>query len=130
MYWIELLNPNLNLTKGGSSGWEEMVEKRKLNLTEDVLKKRGKAISESRKKLYDDPEKKKILIEKCKLFLNNGYKNQKTGSDSPIAKKIINTDTGEVYGSVKEVAKMLNINYTSFINRIKRGSKTLPYRYL
>ncbi len=130
IYWIEQLKPTLNLTKGGSSGWEQMVEKRKINTSKEVARKRGIAISEARKKLYEDPEKKKWLIEHSGIYLNNGYKNQKTGGDSPNAKKIMNINTGEIYDSVKDAAKMNNINYCSFITILKKGSKTLPFKYI
>jgi group I intron endonuclease len=130
MYWIEQLNPTLNLTRGGSSGWEQMVEKRKINTSKEVARKRGIAISEARKKLYQDPEKKKWLIEHSGIYLNNGYKNQKTGGDSPIAKKIMNTDTGEIFGSAKDAAKSVNVHYGSFIARVKKNSETLPFKYI
>jgi hypothetical protein len=129
-YWIEKLTPELNLTKGGDGGWELMVESNKGRLSKEVLIKRGIAISEARKKLYQDPEKKKWLIEHSGIYLNNGYNNQKTGGDSPNAKKIMNINTGEIYDSVKDAAKMNNINYCSFITRLKKGSKTLPFKYI
>jgi group I intron endonuclease len=129
-YWIEELKPTLNLTKGGDGGWEVMVGNLKGRVSAEVLKERGKAISASRKKLYEDPERRKWLIEHSGIFLNNGYKNQKTGGDSPMAKKVMNTDTGEIFGSLKDAAKSVNVNYKSFINRLKKNSKTLPFKYI
>ena len=153
--WIKLLSPNLNMTEGGDGGEilnergkeimkskniyneeyrKKMSEKMKsIKLTPEQLKERGRKISEARKKLYSDPETKKRLIEQSKIQQSDGYKKQKRGSDSPNAKRVINIETKEVYGSLKDVAKIHKLNYKTLINRMNEyGGKpnTTPYRYL
>jgi group I intron endonuclease len=152
-FWISNLSPELNLTKGGDGGellTEEEKERRRniiyteeykqkmslimlsLNITKEKLRQRGQKISDSRKKLYNDPIKKQWLIEHSGIHNSQGYKNQKKGSNSPIAKKVINIETGEIYGSLKETAEKTNMIYTTLlanINEYKHTNKT-PYRYL
>jgi group I intron endonuclease len=153
MYWIEQLSPRLNLTKGGDGGellTEEEKERRKvevynekyrsnmskvmksLTLPQELITERGKKISESRKKLYEDPERKKWLIEHSGIHNSKGYLNQKKGGESPNAKKVINIETGEIYNSLKDVARIYNRNYKTLVcilNEYKGSNKT-NFRYL
>lgn len=151
MYWIEQLSPRLNLTKGGDGGellTEEEKQRRRVEVYNEeygskmsktlmsicpkTLKPRNVKISESRKKLYEDPERKKWLIEHSGIHNSKGYLNQKKGGDSPLAKKVINIETGEIYNSLKDVARIYNRNYKSLVcilNEYKRPNKT-NFRYL
>jgi len=151
-YWINELSPKLNMTEGGDGGEilteeakkyrkniytegyrEKMSEKMKsLDISKEKLLERGKKISESRKKLYQNPEEKERLISVSNIRNSNGHKNQKKGGESPIAKKVINIITGEIYNSLKDVAISNKLNYSSLINRLRerKGPNTTPYRYL
>jgi group I intron endonuclease len=148
-YWISVLTPTLNLTEGGDGGevlTEEEKSRRKSEVYTDQYRKNmstimtgkkrdesvGKKISESRKKLYDDPERKKWLIENSGIHNSKGYLNQKLRGDSPNAKKVINIETGEVFDCLKDVSEKFNINYKSLITRLSesRRKNTTPFRYL
>ncbi len=55
----------------------------------------------------------------------------KRGGNSPFAKKVINTVTGEIYPSVKDAAEILKINYSSLTSRLRKDSNKVFYlRYL
>ena len=149
MFWINQLSPTLNLTKGGDGGEllteDEKIRRRSEVYTEEYRKKlsdimtgksngvsAGEKISKSRKKLYEDPERKKWLIEHSGIFNSKGHLNQKKRGDSPNAKKVINLETGEIFGSLKDVAEKYNRNYASLIsilNEYKRPNNS-PFRYL
>jgi group I intron endonuclease len=151
IFWINELSPTLNLTQGGDGGEllteSEKERRRQLVYNQEYRKKmseimklssqikakeRGKKISDSRKKLYEDPERKKWLIENSGIFRNNGYLNQKKRGESPNAKRVINTETGEIFDCLKDVAEKYNRNYSSLIsilNEYKRPNKG-PFRYL
>ena len=148
IYWINELTPPLNLTKGGDGGemlTEDEKKRRKVEVYNDEYKKNmsnvmkgknnpdaGKKISESRKKLYENPERKKWLIENSGIYNSKGYLNQKKRGDSPNAKKVINIETGEIFDCIKDVAEKHNMNYASLLNRMaeRRSPNTTPFRYI
>ena len=143
VYWINELSPTLNLTKGGDGGellTEDEKKRRRVEVYTDEYRKKlsnttgrnGKKISESRKKLYDDPEKKKWLIEHSGIYNSKGYLNQKKRGESPNAKKVINTETGEIFNCLKDVSEKYNMNYSSLIVRMNeyRNPNKTPFRYI
>jgi hypothetical protein len=58
-------------------------------------------------------------------------KPQYRGGGNPSAKKVINIKTKEIYGSAKEVSKMIGMGYGSFNNRLRGVTKNdTNYMYL
>lgn len=151
VYWINELSPTINATKGGDGGellTEQEKERRRSTIyTKEYrdnmsnimkvispigAKERGEKISESRKRLYEDPERKQWLITHSGIHNSNGYLNQKKRGESPNAKKVINIETGEIFNCLKDVAEKYNRNYSSLIsilNEYQRPNKG-PFRYL
>jgi hypothetical protein len=136
-FYIEVLGKeNLcNMTDGGegTSGNKLSIEsKRKIGLASIGRKKTRECIlsiaDKNRGKKRTDETKKK-MSEKQKGKNNSMY--GINGEKSPRAKKVINIQTGEIYGCVNEVAKLLNIKYgtlKSYLNG-RRINKT-QFKYL
>lgn len=95
IYYIDIYqsfnsNFGLNLRSGG---------KCKINVSDETKAK----LSNSRKG--------RVMSEKTKDILRQYRMNQ---IDPTITRKVINNNTGEIYNSIKEVAIMLNLKYTTF----------------
>ena len=54
-----------------------------------------------------------------------------TGINSKIARKVLNTETNEIYISAKEVSKLFNINYSTLANQLNNYKvNRTPFVYL
>lgn len=74
------------------------------------------------------------ICSKSRMRMANSQKklNKKRGSGGhPRAKKVINIETGEIFNSLRDIVKVLNINYSTLRSKLqgKNGNNT-PYRYL
>jgi hypothetical protein len=76
--------------------------------------------------------KKHSLQTKEKISLNRKGKGKGilNGGKNPNSRKIINSETGEIYNSLKEVSELLNINYYTFFNYLNgRVKNKTTYKY-
>ena len=123
-YYIQHFGRNnlCNMTDGGegSSGCIPNEKTRK-KFSENTIGKKnpmyGKKSAMYGKKHTDETKKK----------MSNKHKGEKNS----FAKKVINTLTGEIYCSGKEVANIFNINYSTLNKQLlgKNPNKT-PFKYL
>jgi len=68
-------------------------------------------------------ERSKIASEAAKKWqAERPYKNHK-------CVRVINSDTGEIFGSITALSKSIGVNYDELKNKIRKG-KGYPYRYL
>ena len=67
--------------------------------------------SENMKHAFDNGLK--IITDKQKVRFINMVKNQ-TGGDNPASRKIVNTLTGNIYSTIKEVLPLVNLKRTTF----------------
>lgn len=85
----------------------------------------GKTISEETRKKMSEINKGKKLSEKTRMKMSNS----RMGNNNPSARKCIDTKTNIIYGSVKEMASELDINYKKIYYMITQ-SKNNRYKYI
>jgi hypothetical protein len=134
----------------------EKTKKKMSEIKWNMTKETKKKISESKKgKIYSIEHKKKISesrigkpspfkggkhseetkkkmseIRKGKLPWNKGKSGYLIYGKNPMAKKVINIETGEIYESAKEVAEILNKNYSTFKAQLNgRNPNKTPFKY-
>jgi group I intron endonuclease len=92
--------------------------------------------SEAQKKLYKNgyinPSKDKKFTEEHKLKLSVAHKKlYKNGYIVHNAKKVINTETGEMYNSAAELCRILNINHKGMCRKLSGERKNnTPFKYI
>jgi hypothetical protein len=67
--------------------------------------------------------KGRILTDETKLKISNNRKGKLLYGDHHQAKKVINTITGEVYDTIKEVAELLGMKYTTLRAQLSNQNK-------
>lgn len=118
-YYIDNFKPAYNISQKANNTYGVIfTEERKLK------------ISKSNKEFWNNPEnrikmlnsfknrKKRIKKEKIKNIYHGG------------CKKVLNNDTGEIYNSVIEASKKLNITYTyliAILNKKRKSTKNVSY---
>ncbi len=110
---------NISKSKKGKPGHKQ-TEEWKLN--------HSKLVSGENHPMYN-----KKHNEESKNKMSIAKKGKYIGSKNPNGKKIINTTTGEIYDSLKEVATILNISRAHLCRKINPTNKTFnntPYEYL
>jgi len=117
-FYIEVLGrENLcNLTDGGdgTSGFKH---------SEEWKKNHSFMMSGNKNPNHKNPWKHTIISK-------NKLSEKVKGKNNPNAKKVINIETGIIYGCVKEVADLFNIYYLTLINNLSGKSKNkTPFRY-
>jgi len=147
-YYIQHFGRNnlCNMTDGGegSSGCIPNEKTRK-KFSENTIGKKnpmyGKKSAMYGKKHTDETKKKMSDKQKGEKHPMYGKKhtdetkkkmsNKHKGEKNSFAKKVINTLTGEIYCSGKEVANIFNINYSTLNKQLlgKNPNKT-PFKYL
>jgi group I intron endonuclease len=98
--------------------------------SEETLKK----MSESAKNMSENHKRKLSEKAKGKIFSDTHRKkigDSKKGSKNVNSKKVINTETNEIYDTAKEMCEILGLKYCTMIDRLngRRKNKT-PFRYL
>jgi hypothetical protein len=108
---------------------KKKLSESKKNMSEETKKKigesmKGKKLSEEHKKKIS--ESKKNMSEETKKKMSESRKASKHSQ----VRKVINIETGEIYGCAKEVAEIFNIKYITLYGYLtnKLKNKT-PFRY-
>ena len=118
---------------------EEFKQKRREYMT--GRKMSIEAIEKTRQWLIaNHPMRGKKMSEEARRNISEGHKGLmigdknpnwgKFGGDSPLAKKVMCTETGKIWDSVKDVAKTLGIPYSTITNQLngqKKNKTTLIY---
>lgn len=89
---------------------------------------------------YNHPMRGKKMSEEARKNISDGHKGLmvgiknhnwgKLGSDNPLAKKVMCTQTNRIWGSVKDASKELGIAYSTITNQLngqKKNKTTLIY---
>ena len=66
--------------------------------------------------------------EEIKEKMSLSKKNKKVGGENHMAKKVINTITGEIFNTLKDAANSLDMNYSNFKHKIK--NQKINFKYL
>ncbi len=106
----------VNFTNGGegTSGFKH---------TNEWKKNHSFMMSGNKNPNYQNPWKHTIISK-------NKLSEKVKGKNNPNAKKVINIETGIIYGCVKEVADLFNIYYLTLINNLSGKSKNkTQFRY-
>jgi hypothetical protein len=110
-------------------------------VSEDVVKKRSK--SNTGKKRTEETKLKmsqrmkgnkytlgRILSEDHKQKLSKAHKGLQSGSKHPAAKKVININTNEEYGCLKEMCEATGLSFSTMRKRLKGWLKnSTPWRF-
>jgi group I intron endonuclease len=100
-------------SKKGTKQSEETIKKR-------VEKIKGKKRSEESKQKMSEKHKGKKMSEEARKKMSESK-----------SKKVINTETGEIYNSVTEMCKILGLNRSTITNRLSGHLKNnTPFQYL
>ena len=118
---------------------EEFKQKRREYMTGRKMPQFSRDKQSEYMKLHH-PMRGKKMSEEAKRNISEGHKGLmvgeknpnwgKFGSDNPLAKKVMCTETNRVWGSVKDAAKELGIGYSTITNRLngqKKNNTTLIY---
>ncbi len=111
----------VNMTDGGEGRLNFSSEAKKsmsLKMTGEKNHRYGKRLSEEKKKHLSELWKGRVFSKETREKLS---KRAKGGSNG--AKKVIDTNTGFIYNSVKEAAKSLNISHTYLSTKLNNDSK-------
>lgn len=107
--------PLVNMTDGGEGSLNcHPSEETKKKLSEiNKGKKLPKEVIEKilEKKKTMSPEKREIMLKKMSI--------KRTGHLHPNAKRVIDANTNIVYGTAKDAAKAININYNTLLNMLR-----------
>lgn len=118
---------------------EEFKQKRREYMTGRKMPQFSRDKQSEYMKLHH-PMRGKKMSEEAKRNISEGHKGLmvgeknpnwgKFGSDNPLAKKVMCTETNRVWGSVRDAAKELGIGYSTITNRLngqKKNNTTLIY---
>jgi hypothetical protein len=86
---------------------------------------------QSKKEGYINPSKGKKASDGAKKKMSENHASKKEGYINPFAKKVINTETNEIYNSVSELCKILGLNYKTITNKLNGHRKNnTPFKYI
>lgn len=135
----EEVRRNQSIRFTGIKRSEEFKQKRREYMTGRKMPIQG--IEKQRQWLKNNhPMRGKKMSEQARKNISEGHKGimagdknpnwGRTGSNSPLAKKVMCRKTGKVWGSVRDASKELGISYSTITNRLngqKKNNTTLIY---
>ncbi len=108
----------VNLSDGGEGSLGIVMSKETRRKLSDINK--GKVLSEEHKERIGEAHR-------GRKYPNRKMPNQRLA----VSKKVIDLDTGIIYNSAREVARLLDLNYNTFYNYLRGRSKKLTnYKYI
>lgn len=112
---------NMRLGQLGQKQSKETVEKR---ISKTIGKKRSKEFS----KIMSDLGKSRVYSEKAKENFRQSQLNlYRNGYISPRGRRIINTETGEIFNSISSLSKVIGICHATLRNNLEGINKKNKY---
>jgi len=115
-----------NTTKGKKKPKEHSLKLKEFRTGKVWDEEVKKKISENRKGITSWNKGLK-LSEESKKKMSSSKKGLMTGKDNPNSKKVVNIINGIFYDTLKEAAKSINMNYSTFKEKIKNNKIQFKY---
>ena len=127
---ISSIGKNVGNVRSFETRKKDSLVKKGIKASEDTklkmsLVRKGKSILKGEKR-----KKRKPVTEETKLKLRKSLKNLFSREKHPLAKKVIDTNTGIIYNCAKDASEAYNVKYNSlnkYLNGKNKNKTTLQY---
>ena len=127
VFWINELKPKYNIKEGGNCarGYKHSEDtKNKISETKKASKRNIGSNNPFYGKSHSEETKQKIREAKLGKKISNTSKMKEAYNPERFYKKVVNTNTLEVFNSVSDASKSIGVNQSSLSNCLRGKTKT------